>query len=195
MSFASKRKRDEGGAEHTKKTRNGELPTQEYTTSDEWPIYAHPEGGIVKITPWGSLRQYTNDNGDHITKFEDVSFEDISFAKPGAAGTTPQDDYMPSTPQSLYNSQQYQQTNHQASYNQSQPTPVRPTIKLSPSDEAEMYVVDGYRGMGPGAVTPPQQQGQFEQEHENYFGMNDHTETEEFDYSDLHQDGDAEMSL
>ena len=43
-------------------------------------------------------------------------------------------------------------------------------IKLSPSDEAENYVINGYgRLQGNGA-----QQQQFQQEHENYFGMEDH---------------------
>lgn len=157
MNFASKRKRDDTESD-AKKIKNL-VENEQYTNSNEWPVYSHPQGGLVKITPWGCLRQYTNpQTGELITKFEDSSFADYSF-KP-----TQTYDTMPSTPQSLYQSLSappsaaHPGQDHQ-DHQMSSP------IRVSPSSEAETYVVQGYQ-----AETPPHQD-QFEQEHENYFGM------------------------
>lgn len=57
-------------------------PILESVSSDEWPIYQHPQGGWVKFTPWGSVRMTINDQGETISKFEDVSFHDTSFDLP-----------------------------------------------------------------------------------------------------------------
>ncbi|ABN67908.1 predicted protein [Scheffersomyces stipitis CBS 6054] len=174
MSFTPKRKRDDADPD-TKKSRNDLDKPADYTTSDEWPVYNHPDGGIVKITPWGSLRQFTNPvNGEMVTKFEDLSFSDYSFDPSNTdVYDVSQYESLPSTPQSLYNNHQYHQ-NPRSNQNGN------PNIRLSPNSEAESYVVDGYKG-----ITPPPQNSdvhQFEQEQENYFGMND--QHEEFDYND-----------
>ncbi|KAK6454295.1 uncharacterized protein RJT20DRAFT_57704 [Scheffersomyces xylosifermentans] len=183
MNFASKRKREDADPD-TKKLKNelSDKEKAEYSSSSEWPVYAHPDGGIVKITPWGSLRQFTNpDNGEMVTKFEDMSFTDYSFNPSNTdVYDVSQNTSLPSTPQSLYNNQQYHQNQRCAgNYNNSSPTP---NIKISPNDEAESYVIEGYKG-----ITPPPQSSdnvthQFEQEQENYFGMNENQE--EFDYND-----------
>lgn len=129
----NKRKRDDFDSD-SKKVKN--LEPNEYETSNEWPIYNHPEGGIIKITPWGSLRQYQDANGEMVTKFEDVSFQDYPF-------DNKQDEY-PATPQSIIPN--------------NNPDPDR--IKLTPDDEVEYYVMDGYKQ-------------QFETEPENYLTMED----------------------
>ena len=159
MNFASKRKREEVEPD-TKKVKNfiNEKERQEFSSSNEWPVYNHPDGGIVKITPWGSVRQYMDACGITVTKFEDLYFQDISIANSHQTANVYE---MPSTPVSM----------NQNSNNYSSPSMYDVDgIKLSPSDEAENYVINGYgRLQGNGA-----QQQQFQQEHENYFGMEDH---------------------
>ena len=50
------------------------------TSETEWPQFIHPDGGIIKITPWGTLRQFVDPKtNETITKFEDCSLEDYSF--------------------------------------------------------------------------------------------------------------------
>ncbi|KAK6462493.1 hypothetical protein DFJ63DRAFT_330048 [Scheffersomyces coipomensis] len=217
MNFASKRKRDEVEPD-TKKIKNfiNEQDKQEYTTSNEWPIYSHPEGGIVKITPWGSLRQFEHPvTGEQITKFEDVSFGDISF---NSINSNDIYDTLPSTPQSLYNQQiQQQQNQNQNQRNYSSPSNQQQhsstQLRLSPSDEVESYVVDGYHQITPPPPSmqeiqqhndqnQPQQsssslQPQFEQEQENYFGMMDQ-QKEEYEYNDelvRHYSGDEDVMM
>lgn len=165
MNFASKRKRDETEPD-SKKVKNyiNEKERQEFSTSNEWPVYSHPEGGMVKITPWGSLRQYVDGNGATVTKFEDVNFQDISFG--GAAVAEVYE--MPSTPQSL------NQSNNNFS---SLPSNMDSDIKLSPGDEAEHYVISGYE------KHKSNNPNQFQQEHENYFGMDDR----DMEYDDMHR--------
>lgn len=166
MNFASKRKRDEVEPD-TKKVKNfiNEKERQEYSSSNEWPIYNHPEGGIVKITPWGSVRQFVDAGGNTVTKFEDINFQDISFVNSQTANVYD----MPSTPVSM---------NQNVNSFSSPSTYDVDGIKLSPSDEAENYVINGYgRLQGNGA----QQQQQFQQEQENYFGMEDH----DLEYDDM----------
>lgn len=173
-SFVNKRKR-EAPEPDMKKTKAlvGEREKELYELSEEWPVYNHPEGGTVKITPWGSLRQYVDpQSGQNVTKFEDASFSDLSFAN--AAHNQYYE--LPSTPMSL----------NMSSSSRSSPDPEK--ITFSPNCEAELYVVDGYRsgglGNGPGAVNGANNvaghavgQQQFGQEQEHYFGM---MEQEEF---------------
>ncbi|KAK6199254.1 uncharacterized protein RJT21DRAFT_121561 [Scheffersomyces amazonensis] len=216
MNFASsKRKRDEFDPD-LKKVKNliNEQDKAEYTTSNEWPVYAHPEGGIVKITPWGSLRQFTNtETGQQIAKFEDVSFSDISFDTSNTDDIyNPMNTSLPSTPQSLYNQNMTNPsnqcpTNTTNNYNASARHPHHPQYPvLSVDDEVESYVVDGYH-----QITPPppssqeyqkhsfsnDQQEQFEQEQENYFGMMDGNHKEEYEYNEdvvrHYNDGDVDM--
>lgn len=178
MNFAAKRKRD-GHDSDVKKVKN-DIDEAAYSTSNEWPIYSHPEGGIVKITPWGCLRQFTHPEDGHlVTKFEDSSFMDYQFQSQQSysqqspypqqpqhqAPVSNQYESMPSTPQSLYQSQPSTGVSARGptAYGQNPSSP----IKLSPSDEAEAYVMNGYQ-----METPPFQE-QYGQEHEHYFGMDD----------------------
>lgn len=115
----------------------------------EWPIYNHPEGGIVKVTPWGILRQYTDANGNAITSFEDKDFSELKMEPPETL-------YYPLTPQSFCPTHNALPPPQAKQFGQ---------FQLSPSNEVEGYVVDGYQ-----LTTPPQQ---YEQEHEHYFGMDE----------------------
>lgn len=47
--------------------------------SEQWPTYYHPQGGFVKFTPWGSVRTYTDKNGEEVSQFQDVLFHEQSF--------------------------------------------------------------------------------------------------------------------
>lgn len=148
--YTPKRKRDDVEV-HQKKARGAEEGDQQaYSTSEEWPVYSHPEGGIVKITPWGSLRQYQDVNGNMVTKFEDMGFQDYAFAPQNTAAPTYE---FPTTPQSMC---------------QSSPAPglglAHDKIELSPLDEAEGYVREGYGN---------EEWQRYGQEQENYFGMNE----------------------
>ncbi|RLV92953.1 hypothetical protein JA1_002899 [Spathaspora sp. JA1] len=197
MNYTStKRGRDDFESD-TKKVKNfiNQQSHQEITESNEWPQFAHPEGGIIKITPWGSLRQFVDPiSGESITKFEDMSFEDYTFQASNVEDIysvqQSQQPSMPSTPQSLYQTHSYQQNTRFASHNM--PGSNSP-LRLSPECEAEGYLRDGYHGVrqpqSSAQQTPSpevqgkQQQQQFEQEHENYFGMHEHQE--EFDCSEI----------
>lgn len=156
MSFMNKRKREAPEPE-TKKTKAfvGERERELYSLLEEWPVYNHPEGGTVKITPWGSLRQYIDQNtGETVTKFEDCSFSELTF---------PTQQYeLPSTPMSL----------NMSTSLRSSPMPEK---LFSPSSEAEQYVVDGYRD---GAAAGQSGHQQFCQEQEHYFGMMEQEEYE-----------------
>lgn len=153
FSPATKRKRDTP-EDRKKMAKLTERELHEVTTSNEWPIYNHPEGGTIKITPWGALRQFMV-NGEMVTKFEDVTFSDYDFGQLNVQIQQPQlqpqmnhQNEMPTTPMSLSVS------------NRSSPAP--DDIHISPSCEAEGYVVDGYRG-----------DQQFGREQEHFFGMMD----------------------
>ncbi|ODV69741.1 hypothetical protein HYPBUDRAFT_159590 [Hyphopichia burtonii NRRL Y-1933] len=144
MNFTTKRKREDIEPD-SKKTKNyiNDEQKELYTTSNEWPVYQHPDGGIIKITPWGILRQVKDEKtGEYKTNFEDQSFGDVIFQLENSNEIYHNN--IPTTPQSLY-----------------QDKSPSDGIKLSPSDEAELYVMDGYQ----------QQQYQTEQEH--YLGMED----------------------
>lgn len=151
--YTPKRKREDAEEGQKKVCNGGHGDKQLYTTLEEWPVYSHPEGGIVKITPWGSLRQFVDQNGNQATRFEDKGFQDYAFAPQYSAGDAYE---LPSTPQSMH---------------QSSPDPVlvlgqHHRMGLSPLDEAETYVREGY-----GA----DEWQSYGQEQENYFGMqNDH---------------------
>lgn len=160
MSVFNKRKRDAPG-EDTKKPKAliGEKERELLSQSSEWPLYNHPDGGTVKITPWGSLRQWVDPaTGENRTKFEDASFLDLLFEM-SPNNSNNQCYELPSTPMSL----------NPTSSSRSSPGP-GDRFAFSPSSDAEQYVVDGYRGrehIG---------QQQFAQEQENYLGMDDHEE-------------------
>ena len=124
--YTPKRKREDVESYQKKVKNASEREKQAYSTSEEWPVYSHPEGGIVKITPWGSLRQFQDQNGNTVTKFEDKGFQDYAFA----CGNGQNHVYeLPTTPQSMY---------------RSSPAPTSMSngdkIDFSPLDEAESYV-------------------------------------------------------
>lgn len=173
MSLTTKRKRD-ANVSDTKKTKNllSEKERQEYATSNEWPVYNHPDGGTIKITPWGSLRQYQDSNGQNVTKFEDLSFQDYSFEGSKLNNIY---EFMPNTPQSLCQN--------------GSPSPDR--IKLSPGDEAEHYVINGYEEVSPISENKEgfiNHEPYFSQEHENYFGME---QQDDVDYNYFTDNGNS----
>ena len=152
-----------GGADDEHIMKNLTKPDQ-ITSETEWPQFIHPDGGIIKITPWGTLRQFIDPKtNETITKFEDCSLEDYSFKLESIEKLY----QTPNTPQSIY---------HTAGQDNIMNTPQIGNNNLnrftiSPGTEAESYVIEGYR----------QQQLQFHHrdcfvpEHENYFGMTDDT--------------------
>lgn len=152
--YTPKRKREDVESCQKKVKNASEREKQAYSTSEEWPVYSHPEGGIVKITPWGSLRQFQDQNGNTVTKFEDKGFQDYAFAYGNASGNGQNNVYeLPTTPQSMY---------------RSSPAPTSVSngdkIDFSPLDEAESYVREGYGS---------DEWQRYGQEQENYFGMQD----------------------
>lgn len=154
--FTSKRKRDDDGEKKTKAMTPLEREHSVVTSSNEWPVYNHPDGGTIKITPWGSLRQFVNPaTGEQVTKFEDVSFSDYSFQP---LQPSPYYD-MPTTPVSMSVS------------NRSSPVPQPHEMLVSPSCEVESYVINGYN-----FYRAPERSDQFSQEQENYLGMMDQDE-------------------
>lgn len=165
MDYASKRKSDE--LEDSKKLKSyiNEREREAYTSSKDWPVYLLPGGGILKVSPWGLVKQTPNpETGEMVTKFEDTSFQDYSFDSEAVNSIYE----MPSTPQSLYPP--------------SRASPSPTSLRLSPSDEAELYVMDGYQKH----QLEQQQQQRFVPEHENYFGMGD--ENDLVDDSKPHDD-------
>lgn len=163
MEYAPKRKSD--GLDDPKKLKNyvNEREREAYTSSKDWPVYLLPGGGILKVSPWGLVKQIPNPaTGEMITKFEDTSFQDYSFDSEAVNSIYE----MPSTPQSL------------CPPSRASPSPA--SLRLSPSDEAELYVMDGY------LKHQAEQQQRFVPEHENYFGMGD--ENDLVDDSKMHDD-------
>lgn len=137
---------------------------QDYTTLDEWPVFNHLGGGMVKITPWGCIRKYTDEEtGTVRTKFEDQLFEEVSF------GTSRNEHIyqMPSTPQSM--NQGGQQNNFSSVSMRNDPN--SNDITLSSSDEVELYVINGYNGNHEWQTQHDRYQ--FLQEQENYLAMSD----------------------
>ncbi|KAG7195044.1 uncharacterized protein KQ657_004158 [Scheffersomyces spartinae] len=170
------------------------------TTSNEWPVYAHPQGGSIKLTPWGTLRTYLKDDGEEVVKFEDTSFSEYSYIDDNNDTDTPRppptanlndggadsDTAMPSTPQSLYGNANNNNNNmlpltmySSTSANQAiiQNQYGTSGFRLSPSEEAELYVINGYNRMS----TPPNGTGElgYSQEQEHYLGIVQHEEFDE----------------
>ena len=102
---------------------------------DNWPVYVHPQGGTVKFSPWGSIREWIDPvTGQAGCKFEDTAFVNSMFDL-SAPLPTPVAFELPTPPMSLDG------------------TPVRgppsPAEKshYSPSSDAEQYMVEGYGQM------------------------------------------------
>lgn len=138
--------------------------------NQDWPIYNHPNGGIIKITPWGSIRQFEL-KGEVITKFEDMSFSDYDFTNLSLPYKTKSVDgnitsnILNSSDSSIMNLSSTWNSDQDTSYS-SYELPCTPqSIKLSPGDEVEQYVLSGYNDMD----------YQYNNEQENYFGMMDDT--------------------
>lgn len=165
MSFVSKRKRDTDSEQKKPKAAFGEKEREILSQANEWPIYNHPDGGTVKITPWGSLRQWIDPvTGKASTKFEDASFQELSFAM-SPTNVNNQCYDLPSTPMSL---------NHSNSGRSSPANGDR--FNFSPSNETELYVIEGYGQQPQNRLGITQQ---YAQEQENFLGME-----ESEDYSD-----------
>lgn len=152
---AAKRKCDAEDAE-TKRTR-ALLDSEE---SDQWPVYVHPEGGTVKFSPWGSIREWVDPvTGQAGCKFEDTTFVNSTFdlcaPLPASQGYE-----LPTTPMSLGG----------ATPCRLSPAPTE-LLHYSPTSEAEQYVVEGY-GQKPRRETTDQ----YAQEQEHYFGMDEYEE-------------------
>ncbi|KAJ8143539.1 hypothetical protein OY671_003341 [Metschnikowia pulcherrima] len=160
MSFVAKRKRD-AEPDSNKKPTFGEKEQEILSQTNEWPMYNHPDGGTVKITPWGSLRQWIDPaTGQANTKFEDASFSEISFAmSPNNVHNQCYD--LPTTPMSL----------NPSSSSRSSPAPDR--FNFSPTNEAELYVIEGYGQKQANAGFTQE----YAQEQEHYLGME---ESEDF---------------
>ncbi|KAI3406573.2 hypothetical protein KGF56_000705 [Candida oxycetoniae] len=175
----SKRKNEDFDGDY-KKIKS--LTTEDLMNSNpEWPQFIHPDGGLVKITPWGSIRQFVDPiTNETMTKFEDCGFDDYSFRSQSvekiySTPNTPQSLYQQQPPPQQLNQQSQQKGNNSVSYvsrkssfNNSNSGNIT-RMNLSPSAEVEGYVVDGYSS-SPLKQKSPQQE-QFCQEHENYFGM------------------------
>lgn len=164
-------KRNLDTSEELKKKNIDEITQKLSLENNDWPIYNHPNGGIIKITPWGSIRQYES-NGETITKFEDMNFSDYDFTNL----PLPYNNQIPqqnqfgknlttmSSMNSLNNNSN--DMDYDIEYQNEYELPQTPqSIRLSPSDEAENYVIKGY--------TEQNFQQEFSKEHENYFGMMD----------------------
>lgn len=156
-----------------KKKNIDEVTQKLYSTSNEWPVYSHPNGGIIKITPWGSIRQFEL-NGEMITKFEDMAFSDYNFT-PAISNTknlntmTSNSSLNSSLNSNNVVSQTIQTT--QPTYNDLPQTPQSiQSIKLSPSEEAENYVMKGYEN---DQFQYNHNNNQYTKEPEHYFGMID----------------------
>lgn len=154
----SKRRFEDSG--QMKKKNIDEVTQQLTSNSNEWPIYSHPDGGVIKITPWGSIRQYEV-NGEVVTKFEDMSFNDYDFSAASAAVAA-----AAAAAKNTNNGNDSMGVNE--NYNELPQTPQSiQSIRLSPSDEAEQYVIRGYEADGLNNEFPDQ----YAKEPEHYFGM------------------------
>lgn len=184
----SKRRIEE--SQSCKKKNIDEVTQQLYSSSNDWPVYNHPDGGIIKITPWGSIRQFEL-NGEMVTKFEDMSFTDYNFtpairnnASYNDSADTPLSNA--SSHSNLNNNQDSHHRNGSDGSNEQQELPQTPqsiqSIRLSPCDEAENYIMKGYENVH--HQTSNNGSGnefQFAQEPEHYFGMMD----DEFNDNDM----------
>lgn len=163
MSSVVKRRRDEEPEQKKPKAAFGDKEREVLSQSNDWPMYNHPDGGTVKITPWGSLRQWTDPvTGLANTKFEDASFLDVSFEM-SPTNVHNQCYELPTTPMSMNASMSGRSSPAQ-----------RENFNFSPSNEAELYVVEGYKQSREQGQKPVQQ---YAQEQEHYLGME---ESEDF---------------
>ncbi|CAH6718246.1 hypothetical protein CLIB1444_01S02410 [[Candida] jaroonii] len=167
-------KRNLDATEELKKKNIDELTQKLSLENNDWPIYNHPNGGIIKITPWGSIRQYES-NGETITKFEDMNFSDYDFINLPLPykNQVPQPQQNPfgrnlntmSSMNSLSNNSDNYDMDYDGYQNDYELPQTPQSIRLSPSDEAENYVLKGY--------SDPNFQQEYSKEQENYFGMMD----------------------
>ncbi|OBA20968.1 hypothetical protein METBIDRAFT_42271 [Metschnikowia bicuspidata var. bicuspidata NRRL YB-4993] len=163
MSFVPKRKRDTEPDQKKPKAAFGDKEREMLSQNNEWPMYNHPDGGTVKITPWGALRQWIDPaTGYAKTKFEDASFQEVSFEM-SPSNTNNQCYELPTTPMSL----------HTSASGCSSPA-YGDKLNFSPTNEAELYVVEGYGQPRESGQRPTQQ---YAQEQEHYLGME---ESEDF---------------
>lgn len=162
MSFVAKRKRDAEPEQKKPKAAFGEKEREILSQENEWPVYNHPDGGTVKITPWGSLRQWTDPvTGLTNTKFEDASFLDVSFEM-SPNNVNNQCYELPTTPMSLTGPNSGRSSPHSGE-----------RFNFSPTNEAELYIVEGY-GQPQTEQRPTQE---YAQEQEHFLGME---ESEDF---------------
>lgn len=137
--------------------------------AEQWPVYVHPEGGTVKFSPWGSIREWVDPvTGQAGCKFEDTTFVNSTFDLTAPNPPLTQNYELPTTPLSLGG----------ATPSRASPTPAD-RIHYSPSSEAEQYVVEGYGDAGRKETS----RDQYVQEQENYFGMDEYEEYS--DHSDV----------
>lgn len=150
----SKRKCDALEAE-TKRTR-ALLDSEE---AEQWPVYVHPEGGTVKFSPWGSIREWVDPaTGETGCKFEDTTFVNSTFD--ANVPTFSQNYELPTTPMSL------------GSSTPSRTSPCPGDLHYSPTSEVEQYVIEGYGHPTKKEAT----RDQYVQEQEHYFGMEEYEE-------------------
>ncbi|CAK9442310.1 uncharacterized protein LODBEIA_P60530 [Lodderomyces beijingensis] len=142
-STTKRRTNDASSEDHRRKTA---LLDETLINSDpEWPQFHSPEGGIIKITPWGVIRQSIDPHTGEIlsTKFEDSTLSELQFtnAKTEALYSMP-----PSTPESI-------ELHHQPSISSLQSEHIVKEVRFSDHHQEHQYGV----------------------EQENYFGMNDYS--------------------
>ena len=163
-------------------------------STTEWPQFIHPDGGIVKISPWGSIREYVDPKtNETVTKFEDCNFEEYSFK----SETVEKFYQTPDTPQSLYHrsSNQSNESGSAVGCGGGGGGSSNHQFMLSPSNEVEGYVVDGYgQYQGNDDISLSSAYNvthQYPVEQENYFGAASE-QMEEFDCS-YNEDEDEKM--
>lgn len=196
----SKRRNDDDNELSQEQQQRYKNMTQEeaINSTTEWPQFIHPDGGTVKLSPWGSIREFIDPKtNETVTKFEDCNFEEYSFK----SETVEKLYQTPDTPQSLY----HRPTNQSGDYNNHNSTGAVATnssnsrFTLSPSNEVEGYVVDGYdqyRNNNDDDVSfssvHDATHHQYQVEQENYFGIGGE-QMEEFDCS-YNEDEDEQMT-
>ncbi|WLF81475.1 hypothetical protein PVL30_005272 [Lodderomyces elongisporus] len=177
--------------EHHRKLKNLDI------NNPEWPTFHHPDGSIIKLTPWGSIKESGNSK-----VFQDVSFDQLSFVsedhieqiytiKPKIKFSDQQQLQREQLRESdrLSMSSSVELLSHQSSFNSGIGTGTGvgagASFSLSPTAEVEDYVMDGYSQMqGQRSRSELAQQHQHQQHHqhqhqqycqeqENYFGMGD----------------------
>lgn len=152
-----------------KKKNIDEVTQKLYSSSNDWPVYSHPSGGIIKITPWGSIRQFEL-NGEMVTKFEDMAFSDYNFT-PAICNTKTLNTMTSNSSLNSSNVVNQQAQASEATYNDLPQTPQSiQSVRLSPREEAENYVLRGYEN---DQFQYNNGNNQYTKEPEHYFGMID----------------------